>query len=80
MTEPYMCIEITSLFRSKSMPEYSDWGVRYTNYQGQERQLWVQGRDELAAYKEAIKILAQYKRRADVRRIKKKEQTNGTYP
>lgn len=51
------------------------WFVYYTNYSGREQYVWVEGRDELAAFISASKLIKRNKRKADKRRAEK-EQAN----
>ena len=49
------------------------WDVYYTNFAGESRSVYVQGSDELDAYKNALKKIVAFERRALRRKEQKRE-------
>lgn len=52
---------------------YPTWWAYYTDYRGTPRCAYVEGRDEMAAFVNAMKQLKGLQKRADKRRTKKEQ-------
>lgn len=67
--EPYVPLELRNT-------GYYGWLVIYRNYLGHEHSAFTgtpSNKDELSAFKDALKVMRKYKRRADLRREKKEQ-------
>lgn len=75
MVEAYTVAKLEQMFIIYPTRDSRPWWAYYTDYQGTQRCVYVEGRDEMAAFMSAMKQLKRLQKRADKRRTKK-EQTS----